>query len=144
MLATMVVVGIAMTAWLPAAAARRRAERRVLGTTLVLCCGACALLAGVRAVGAQFVLVAAIGCVLLPSLPVLLELAERRAGAAGASAAALVLLAGNLGGIALALPVGALVHHALPAFGLLALAALAGLPFVRRLGSVGEPRGALA
>lgn len=82
---------------------------------------------------AQFVLVAAIGAVVLPALPVLLELAEQRAGAAGASAAALLWLAGNLGGIALALPVGALVHHAVPAFGLLALAALAGLPLAWRL-----------
>lgn len=55
-----------------------------------------------------------------------------------ASAAALLWLAGNLGGIALALPVGALVHHAAPAFGLLALAALAGLPFAWRLRMPGE------
>jgi predicted MFS family arabinose efflux permease len=142
MLVTMVIAGVAMTAWLPAAAARRRAERAVLATALVVCCAACALLAGVRTVGAQFVLVAAIGSVVLPALPVLLELAERRAGAAGASAAALLLLAGNLGGIALALPVGALVHHATPAFALLALAAAAGLPFARRVGAPAALAGA--
>ncbi len=144
MLATMVVAGIATTAWLPAAAARRRAERTLLATALAVCCAACAALAGVRSVGAQFVLAAAIGSVVLPALPVLLELAERRAGAAGASAAALLLLAGNLGGIVLALPVGALVHHAVPAFALLALAAAAGLPLVRRLGAPGAVHGALA
>jgi predicted MFS family arabinose efflux permease len=141
MLAGMVVAGIAMTTWLPAAAARRGAERRMLATALIVAAGCFVALAGVRLAGAQFVLVAALGAVLLPSLPVLLELAERLAGPAGASAAALLLLAGNLGGIVLALPVGALVHHAAPAFALLALAALAGLPLARRLGAIGDARG---
>lgn len=140
MLAVAVVAGVATTTWLPAAAARRGAERTVLAVALLVCAVCCAALAAVRAPGAQFVLVAAIGAVVLPALPVLLELAERRAGPAGASAAALLWLAGNLGGIALALPVGALVHHAAPAFGLLALAALAGLPLAWRLRA---PRGAL-
>jgi predicted MFS family arabinose efflux permease len=133
MLAVAVVAGLTTTAWLPAAAARNGAERTVLAGALLVCAVCCAALAGVRAPGAQFVLVAAIGAVALPALPVLLELAERRAGSAGASAAALLWLAGNLGGIALALPVGALVHHIVPAFGLLALAALAGLPLAWRL-----------
>ncbi|HXE45432.1 MAG TPA: MFS transporter [Conexibacter sp.] len=137
MLVAAVVAGVATTAWLPAATARRDAERTVLAVALVACATCCAVLAAVRATAAQFVLVAAIGAVVLPALPILLELAERRAGSAGASAASLLWLAGNLGGIALALPVGALVHHAAPAFGLLALAPLAGLPFVRRLS--GQP-----
>jgi predicted MFS family arabinose efflux permease len=133
MLAVAVVAGVVTTAWLPAAAARKGAERTALAGALLVCAVCCATLAGVRAPAAQFVLVAAIGAVVLPALPVLLELAERRAGPAGASAAALLWLAGNLGGIALALPVGALVHHAALAFGLLALVALAGLPFASRL-----------
>jgi predicted MFS family arabinose efflux permease len=133
MLAVAVVAGVATTTWLPAAAARGGAERRALAGALLVCAVCCSALAVVRAPAAQFVLVAAIGAVVLPALPVLLELAERRAGAAGASAAALLWLAGNLGGIALALPVGALVHHAGPAFVLLALAAMAGLPFAWRL-----------
>lgn len=133
MLAAAVVAGIAMTAWLPAAAARSGRERSVLAAALLVCGVCCGALAAVRASIGQLVLVAAIGAAVLPALPVLLELAERRAGSAGASAAALLWLAGNLGGIALALPVGALVDHAAPAFGLLALAALAGLPLARRL-----------
>ncbi|HEX5145741.1 MAG TPA: hypothetical protein VFV85_01865 [Conexibacter sp.] len=133
MLVAAVVAGVAMTAWLPAAAARRHAERTVLGAALLVSAGCCGALAVARAPAAQFALVAAIGAVALPALPVLLELAERRAGSAGASAAALLWLSGNLGGIALALPVGALVHHAAPAFGLLALAAVAALPLARRL-----------
>jgi cyanate permease len=52
MLAAMVLAGVANTTWLPAAAARRRAERAALAGALVVCCGACALLAGVRAVAA--------------------------------------------------------------------------------------------
>ncbi|HZV73866.1 MAG TPA: MFS transporter [Conexibacter sp.] len=141
MLAAAVVAGVATTTWLPAAAARNGAERTVLAAALLACVVCCAVLAGARAPAAQFVFVAAIGAVVLPALPVLLELAERRAGSAGASAAALLWLAGNLGGIALAVPVGALVHHAALAFGLLALAAAAGLPFAWRLRS---PGGALA
>jgi predicted MFS family arabinose efflux permease len=145
MLVGMVIAGVAMTAWWPAAVARRRAEHRALLAALLVSALSCAALAGVRAVGAQFALVALFGAFALPALPVLLELAERRAGVAGASAAALVLLCGNLGGILLALPVGALHRHAAPAFGLLALAALCGLPVLRRLGSLREvPRGALA
>jgi predicted MFS family arabinose efflux permease len=140
-LAVAIVAGVATTSWLPAAAARNGAERALLIAALLISAGCCAILAGARSPGLQFVLVAAIGAVVLPALPVLLELAERRAGAAGASAAALLWLAGNLGGIALALPVGALVHHAAPAFGLLALAALAGLPFAWRLRA---PSGTLA
>lgn len=133
MLGVAVVAGVATTSWLPAAAARHGAERTLLAAALLTSAGACSLLAAVRTPAAQFALVAAIGAIVLPALPVLLELAERRAGAAGASAAALLWLAGNLGGIVLALPVGALVHHAAPAFGLLALAAVAGVPLAWRL-----------
>lgn len=139
MLAVAVVAGVVTTAWLPAAAARGGAERTVLMVALLVSAACFAVLAAARAPAAQFVLVAAIGAVVLPALPVLLELAERRAGAAGASAAALLWLAGNLGGIVLAVPVGALVHHAALAFGLLALAAAAGLPFARRLQPPGGP-----
>ncbi|MGZ4639751.1 MAG: MFS transporter, partial [Actinomycetes bacterium] len=56
---------------------------------------------------------------------------ERRAQASVASATALLWLAGNLGGLVVAVVVGGLVDHPTVAFLLLAGVALAGLPLVR-------------
>ena len=72
------------------------------------------------------------GVVLLASLPVILELTERRAGAAGGSATALVWLAGNAGGIVVALAVQAAENTPAAAFALMAVAALLVLPLTRR------------
>ncbi len=72
---------------------------------------------------ARAIVLAAMGFVLLPALPIILTAAERLSGSAqAATAGAIVWLAGNLGGLVVALVVQALVHHPTPAF--LAMAAL--------------------
>jgi hypothetical protein len=64
-----------------------------------------------------------LGIVLLGSLPVILELTERRAQTASSAATALIWLAGNAGGIVVALLVQAVVGHPAAAFSLLAAVA---------------------
>lgn len=128
-----VVAGVATTAVLPAIAARRQAEVTMLRYAVAAGVAGCAVMAVVHVVAADVVAMVVIGAAVLPALPVLLELAERRAGSAGASAAALLWLAGNLGGLALAVPTGVLVHHATTAFVGLAVVVLAGIPATRRL-----------
>ena len=112
-------------------------EVALLRLSLLAAVAGCALLAV-----ADGVPLAATGTVvatfaLLTALPWLLALCERRAGdPAGAevpvaSATALLWLAGNLGGLVMAVVVGGLVDHATTAFLLLCAVGLLGLPFVR-------------
>jgi hypothetical protein len=81
--------------------------------------------------GAVWLAIAPMGVMLLASLPVILELTDRRAGVAGGSATALVWMAGNAGGIVVALAVQAAVDTPAAGFGLMAAAALAVLPLTR-------------
>lgn len=68
---------------------------------------------------------------MLTALPWLLAVCERRGGPAVASATALLWLAGNLGGLVVAVAVGALVDHPTPAFLLMAALSLVAVPLVR-------------
>jgi hypothetical protein len=72
------------------------------------------------------------GFALLPALPVIIALAERLAGRAAGTAGAIVWMAGNLGGLVVALIVQALVHDPVAAFLAMAAVILAGLPFAAR------------
>ncbi|MGA7705356.1 MAG: hypothetical protein WB998_10730, partial [Solirubrobacteraceae bacterium] len=72
--------------------------------------------------------------------PVILTATERLAGPAAGTAGAIVWLAGNLGGLVVALIVQALVHHPFAAFMAMALVSFLGLPLVARLVTV--PSGA--
>lgn len=141
MLAGMLAAGIVGCAVIPPAVARARAERRYLTGAVgwvAGCCAALALLHG--SVAADFVLVAAIGLVLLAALPVMLELTERRMGASGGVATGILLLVGNLGGLMVAIAVGALVDLPAVAFALLGGVVLLGLPAAR---GVAAPRPAI-
>ena len=69
-----------------------------------------------------------LGFLLLPSLPVVLSVAERLAGPLAGTAGAMVWMAGNLGGLAVALVVQLLVHHPTVAFLTMAAIALLGRP----------------
>ena len=71
-----------------------------------------------------------IGFLMLAALPVILEIAERRAGSAGTSATALIWLSGNAGGIVIAILVQIVVHQPAIAFLLMAAIAIAVLRFV--------------
>jgi len=73
------------------------------------------------------------GLILLPALPVILTATERLAGPAAGTAGAIVWMAGNLGGLVVALIVQALVHHPFAAFMAMAVVSFMGLPLVARL-----------
>ena len=79
------------------------------------------------------VVIAVMGLFLLPALPVILTATERLAGPAAGTAGAIVWMAGNLGGLTVALIVQVLVHHPLGAFIAMAAVSLLGLPLVARL-----------
>src|SRR5262249_17347633 len=73
-----------------------------------------------------------VGALLLTALPVVLEIAERRAGDAGGTATALLWLAGNAGGLAVALIVQVLVEEPAAAFAVMAATIMLALPLTRQ------------
>jgi hypothetical protein len=85
--------------------------------------------------GTRALALVAMGVVLLPALPVILTAAEQLAGAAAGTAGAIVWLAGNLGGLVIALLVQVLVHHPLAAFLAMGAVSLLGLPLAARITS---------
>jgi cyanate permease len=122
LLATMVVAGVAGSAFLPPRLVEHHQERAFLRAAAVIAAAGCLTLA--VAPHAAIVAVIPLGIVLLAALPVLLELTERRA-----APAALIWLAGNTGGIVVAVIVQALSDRPGAAFGALAGVALLVLAF---------------
>lgn len=129
---------------IPPLVERAHAERGfTLAVVIVGALGSVAL--GVLpALGARAASLVVMGVFLLPALPVILTLAERLAGPAAGTAGAIVWLAGNLGGLVVALIVQALVHQPLAAFLALAAVIAAGLPLAGRMGAIVEVAGAAA
>jgi predicted MFS family arabinose efflux permease len=135
LLVGMVIAGILGSAVLPPLIARRRAERGFMRTAVLVGCGGCVVLGAAPWLGVRALAIVAIGLVLLPALPVILTAAEQLAGAAAGTAGAIVWMAGNLGGLMVALLVQVLVHHPLAAFLAMAGVSLLGLPLAARLTS---------
>ena len=129
-----VVAGVIGCATVPVWATRRRREMTVLFASLFVTTTACAVLAAAAGVVTGFIAIAAIGFVLLPALPIVLEMTERRSGEVGGTATGLMWMAGNLGGLVVATVVGVIVDHPVPAFALLAVLTVLALPLVRRFG----------
>ena len=119
LLGAMVLSGVVGSAVLPAPLARRGAERTFLRVAAVVAAAGCVTLA--LAPGAAFIVVVPLGVVLLGSLPVILELTERRS--ATSAATGLIWLAGNAGGIVVAVLVQTTSGHPGAAFSLLAATA---------------------
>jgi predicted MFS family arabinose efflux permease len=115
----------------------RGVEVVLLRALLLLAVAGCAALAVANGVPLATTGAVLATFALLTALPWLLALCERRAvdPAAGgirvASATALLWLAGNLGGLVIAVVVGGLVDQPVAAFLLLCAVALLGLPLVR-------------
>ena len=131
-----VVAGVIGCAVVPVWASRRKRELAVLTTSLLVTAVACVVLAFAPGVVTGFVALALIGFGLLPALPIVLELTERRAGRSEGTAAGLMWLAGNLGGLVVAAVVGVLVGEPLLAFLLLAVLSLLTLPLLRSFSRV--------
>lgn len=128
----MVVVGMIGCAVLPPILARREAERAFMLAAVLTSALGCAALGAVSMLGARAVVIAVMGFALLPALPVILTAAERLAGPAAGTAGAIVWMAGNLGGLVVALIVQVLVHDPLAAFLAMAAVSLLGVPFALR------------
>lgn len=123
-----VVAGVIGSAVLPVLAARHRSEIRVLTGGLLVAAAAVAALAVAPGTAVAAVSLTLIGFVLLPGLPIAFELAERHAGQAEGTAAGLIWMAGNLGGLVVATVTGLLVDRPTTAFLLISAIALLGLP----------------
>jgi predicted MFS family arabinose efflux permease len=135
LLVGMVVAGIVGCAVLPPLLARRRAERVfMLGAVLTSALG-CAALGAASMLGVRAGVIMVMGFVMLPALPVVLTAAERLAGSAAGTAGAIVWMAGNLGGLVVALIVQILVHEPLAAFLAMAAVSLLGVPLAARFPS---------
>lgn len=130
LLVGMVLAGVIGCAVIPARVARDGRERGFMRLAVLVSCGGCGLLAALPWLGARAGTLALMGLVLLPALPVVLTGAERLAGPAAGTAGAIVWMAGNLGGLVVALLVQILVHEPVAAFLAMAAVSLGGLAFV--------------
>jgi predicted MFS family arabinose efflux permease len=123
-----IVCGVLGSAWLPVRAARRGKQVRVLACSLAVTIAACALLAAFPGYAVGIVSFAAIGALLLPALPIVLELTERESTEAEGTAAGLVWMSGQLGALIVTAVIGALVDEPLAAMSLLAITPLLAVP----------------
>jgi predicted MFS family arabinose efflux permease len=142
LLVAMVLAGAVGAAALPPLVVNRRAERRIVGTSVLVTIAGGLLLAFEHAVAVDAIALVPIGLLLLTDLPVILELSERRAGASAGTVTALLWLAGNAGGLVVALAVQLLVHHPTSAFLLLAAVGLCAVPLVVALSPDASTRAA--
>jgi predicted MFS family arabinose efflux permease len=133
LLVGMVVAGVVGCAVLPPLVARRGIERGFMRAAVIVGCGGCVALGVIPSLAGRAVVIVAMGVMLLPALPVILTSTERLAGSAAGTAGAIVWMAGNLGGLVVALLVQVLVHHPLAAFIAMAAVSLLGLPLAARL-----------
>ena len=138
LLVGMVIAGIVGSAVLPPLVARRETERTFMRAAVIAGCAGCVLLGVVPWLGARAAVIVVIGLFLLPALPIILTAAERLAGPTAGTAGAIVWMAGNLGGLVIALIVQVLVHHPLAAFCTMGGVCLLGLPLAARLRPAGD------
>ncbi len=139
LLVVMIVAGLLGCAALPPRVSLRARERGFMQVTILVACSGCVVLGLAPWIGVRGLTLAVMGALLLPALPVILTSAERLAGAAAGTAGAIVWMAGNLGGLVVALIVQVLVHHPLPAFLAMAGVSLLGLPIAARLKPGSQP-----
>ncbi len=133
LLGFMVLAGAISSAAVPPWVARRGWQLPTLVVGGVATIGACGLLALAPGVVDAGVSLFTVGVLLLPGLPVMLEVAERRCGHQAAAGAGLLWLAGNTGGIVVAVVAGLLEGSPDWAFTALALTVIAAVPAATRL-----------
>lgn len=133
LLLIMLIAGVIGAAVLPTPVARHNAQPSMLLVTIGVVVIAALALAVAPSFGVGAVVLAVSGFLNIAALPVILELAERRAGAAGGAVASLIWLAGNAGGLVLALSVQMLEHTPAAAFTLLAAVGVLAVPLLLAL-----------
>lgn len=144
LLVGMVLAGVVGCALLPPWIERRRIERGFIRSVVAAGCLGSLALGLLPGMPGRAVAMVAMGFLMLPALPVVLTLAERIAGPAAGTAGAIVWLAGNLGGLIVALIVQALVHEPLAAFIALAAVIALAMPFAGQTAAVARFAEALA
>lgn len=135
-LACTMIAGVLGCAVVPVWADRRGREVGLMGAGIAFTAVACLHLALVPSTPMAFLTLLGTGFVLLPALPIVLSLSERHALDAESTAAGLIWMAGNLGGVVLATEVGFLVTSPAIAFVALSgatLPALSALHWFRTL-----------
>ena len=137
-LAVTLVAGVVGCAVVPLWADRHHTEVKLMTAGVGFTAVACLHLAVVPSVAMAWLALLAIGFVLLPALPIVLALTERHAPDAEGTAAGLIWLAGNLGGVVLATAVGLLVLQPTLAFAVLAAATALALPALRWFGRLDQ------
>jgi len=134
LIAIMTVGGIAGGALLPDIVARRDQRRGMLEIAVVVSAVAFAIMAVVHSPAVGGVVLFVAGFFLLAGLPVVLDWSELHAGPERAGATAgFLLLAGNLGGVILALIVQAVIGSPYLSLGVLSVICLAGLALATKL-----------
>jgi predicted MFS family arabinose efflux permease len=133
LLVGMVIAGVIGCAAIAPLVMSRGSERSFMRSVVLVSCAGCLALGVVPWLGVRAAVIVVMGLFLLPSLPIILTATERLAGPAAGTAGAIVWMAGNLGGLVVALIVQVLVHHPMGAFVAMAVVSLLGLPLVARL-----------
>jgi predicted MFS family arabinose efflux permease len=136
LLVGMVIAGVVGCALLPTPIMRRGAERSFVWTVVVVGSLGSVALAFVPGIPGKAIVMLAMGAVLLPALPVILTVAEELSGPAAGTAGAIVWMAGNLGGLVVALLVQVLVHHPTAAFLAMAVVVALSTPLAMRMVSL--------
>lgn len=130
-LAFTMIAGVIGCAVVPVWAERHRREVKLMGAGIAITAGAGLHLAMLPSTVMAYVMLIAVGFVLLPALPIVLALTERHAPEAEGTAAGLVWLAGNLGGVVVSIGIGLLVNHSAIAFVVLAGVTVLTMPALR-------------
>ncbi|MGW6727510.1 MFS transporter [Nocardia sp. NPDC055029] len=128
-----VLAGVVGCAVVPVAVLRRGVELPAVMVGLTASALACLLVAVAPGLATGFLAFVLIGLTLLPALPIVLTMAERHTGAAEGTAAGLIWMTGNLGGLVVAGATGLLVDRPALAFGLCAATTILGVPLTMRL-----------
>jgi predicted MFS family arabinose efflux permease len=133
LLVGMIVTGVIGCAVIPTRVLERGTERRFMGSVVVVGALGSVALGALPWLGTRAAVLLVMGVFLLPALPVLLTAAEQLAGAAAGTAGAIVWMAGNLGGLVVALLVQVLVHEPLAAFLAMGAVFASAAPLARRM-----------
>jgi predicted MFS family arabinose efflux permease len=134
LLLVMVGSGIVTAVLAPGPVARRQAQPLAIAVAAVGGGASCLVLAFMPGVATGYICLAVFGLVLLPALPVLLELLEARHPDAAGTATGLLWLAGNAGGVVVAVAVQSVIDHPTAAWIIMASGVVFVLPLSVRLG----------
>lgn len=136
-LALTTIAGVIGCAVVPVWADKHRREIGIMGVGITVTAAACLVLAVLPSTAMAYVMLLGIGFALLPALPIVLALTEQNAPDAEGTAAGLIWLAGNLGGVVVTTVVGILVDQPAAAFVVLAVLTALVLPTLRWYGRLG-------